>query len=916
MTTRVASDWRPARHLLACSRRMHRLVCLLAVWLAFPAKATTAPLALAPIAVSQPLTFREPAIATYILERPAASWLAATDGSAAPWIVARRDSGAGMPVRLGDRVVLRLDDPAGLAAALATGSLRLDRVVAANLFVLQASDPWTAALESARLAQQAGVVECHPVRWGAARLQGRYAPRPNDPLFGQQWHLENRDPDTAARLGIDLNARSAWSDNQGQGIVIGQGDDGVETSHPDLLANTGHNLHHNFINGAGNGLPVVSSQIHGTAVAGLIAARGDNALGVAGVAPRAQLASLVIFDSTDGLGTEEQVMDAFQYRSNIVSIQNHSWGNASTPLLPLSTLESQGIGNAVTLGRGGLGVVFVRAAGNFRTSLNDVNDDGYGQDPRVITVGAVRTSGRAASYSTSGAAALVAAPSGDDGVTTSDGAITNYLKLATTDRVGSLGYNRSGANPDYGLGGTAFSGTSASAPQIAGLCALVLAANSGLTYRDVQQVLILAARQVDPADPDIQVNGAGFAVSHAAGFGVPDAGRAVELARSWTNRPPRTSATATFAQSVAIPDDGLRVVLAGPELPAALASIPAYPADGLHADEPTAAVPLVDVGTAQNPIATDLTGRAALIQRGAVTDTRAILNAAAAGARFAVISSAIGTTNRTFLQSADLRFCPIPAVCIDRASGDGLRNYLASPDGATATAFLQLNSVKCPLNIAATLLCEHVKVHAVFSHPRRSDVRMTLVSPAGTRSVLHHFNNDTSRLDAWDFYSTHHFYESSAGTWRVEISDEKPGATGSILSLSLTVFGVPIEDTDRDGLDDRWELGWFGNLGSGPRDDPDGDGLSNLQEQLVGKDPTRPDWPLSLDLSAWDENLWRLSWPASDGYAYELLGRPTANAPETVLSTQPGRYPELEWILPLGANTELFRVRQLPRAVH
>lgn len=892
---------------------MHRLACFLAVWLAVSAGAVTAPVPFAPMAVSQRLTFREPADATYIVERPGPAWMATAEATAAPWIIARRESGADVSVRLGNRVVLQLDDPAGLAAALEPGVLRVDRVLAPNLYILQAPDVWTAATESARLATRDGVLECHPVRWGAARLQGRYAPAPNDPFFGQQWHLENRDPATATPVGIDLNARSAWSDNLGLGIVIGQGDDGVETAHPDLAANTAHNHHHNFISGAANGLPVVSSQIHGTAVAGLIAARGDNALGVTGVAPRAQLASLVIFDSTDSLGTEEQVMDAFQYRSNIVSVQNHSWGNASTPQLPLSTLESQGIGNAVTFGRGGLGVVFVRAAGNFRTSLNDVNDDGYGQDPRVITVGAVRTSGRAASYSTSGAAVLVAAPSGDDGVTTSDGAITNYQKLATTDRVGSLGYNRSGANPDYGLGGTAFSGTSASSPQIAGLCALLLAANPNLSYRDVQQILILASRQTDPADPDIQINGAGLAVSHAAGFGVPDAGRAVELARSWTNRPARTSATATFSQSFAIPDDGLRVVVSGPDLPLPLASIPAYPADGLHADEPTTAVPLVDVGTAQNSIATDLTGRAALIQRGAVTDSRAILNAAAAGARFAVISSSTGVTNRTFLQNADLRFCPIPAVCIDRASGDGLRTYLASPDGATATAFLQLNSVKCPMNITATLLCEHVKVHAVFSHPRRSDVRMTLVSPAGTRSVLHHFNNDTSRLDVWDFYSTHHFYESSAGTWRVEISDEKPGATGSILSLALTVFGVAQEDVDHDGLDDRWETNWFGNLAAGPRDDPDKDGLSNLQEQLLGKDPTRPDWPLSLDLSAWDENLWRLSWPASDGYDYELLGRPQAGAAETVIDILPGRYPELEWFLPVGTGAELYRVRQSPR---
>src|SRR5206468_9160680 len=141
---------------------------------------------------------------------------------------------------------------------------------------------------------------------------------------------------------------------------------------------------------------------------------------------------------------------------------------------------------------------------------------------------------------------------------------------------------------DYCFDSTGFSGTSASAPQISGLAALILSANPALTYRDVQQILILSARHFDLTDPDLKTNGAGFRVSHNVGFGVPDAGQAVALARSWTNRPPLASVTFTASNVQPIPDDGWRVLVtnADPQnpVPSNLASISATPGSGPHAD--------------------------------------------------------------------------------------------------------------------------------------------------------------------------------------------------------------------------------------------------------------------------------------------------------------------------------------------
>jgi hypothetical protein len=53
------------------------------------------------------------------------------------------------------------------------------------------------------------------------------------------------------------------------------------------------------------------------------------------------------------------------------------------------------------------------------------------------------------------------------------------------------------------------------------------------------------------------------------------------------------------------------------------------------------------------------------------------------------------------------------------------------------------------------------------------------------------------------------------------------------------IFTVGEVDTDGDGLPDNWELQYFGNLSQGANDDPDGDGITNLQEYQQGRNPTK-----------------------------------------------------------------------------
>src|SRR5216117_3869888 len=115
-------------------------------------------------------------------------------------------------------------------------------------------------------------------------------------------------------------------------------------------------------------MPTDPDDNHSTIVAGLAVAEGNNHRGMSGVAPEAQLASWKIFLGNKVSASDVQMMDMFQYRSNIVSVENHSWGNADLAQLAPTPLENVGISNAIAFGRDGFGVVMVRSAGNGRAA--------------------------------------------------------------------------------------------------------------------------------------------------------------------------------------------------------------------------------------------------------------------------------------------------------------------------------------------------------------------------------------------------------------------------------------------------------------------------------------------------------------------------------------------------------------------
>lgn len=386
------------------------------------------------------------------------------------------------------------------------------------------------------------------VRIGGVLDTGFRAPLPewlpNDPLFVHQWHLRNTGQASNAGVvgvvGEDLRVTKAWQYATGRGIRMAIVDDGLDVSHPDLNVVMGQSWDFGTQT---YGDPSSRSSYHGTATAGLAAARGSNALGVTGVAFDAEVVgyNLLPFRS-DANSTKAMTLDV---GVNDIYVNSYGATDGRGHLQPAPASWSEAVYSGVTLGRQGKGSVYVWAGGN-GAPVDRSDYDGQANHPAVVAVAAVDSSGKATAYSESGANVLVAAPGGD---------YCNVQSLYTTDVQGLAGFNAGSkfgfdlpGEPDYTR---CMNGTSAAAPLVAGVIALMLEVNPSLTWRDVRAILALTARKNDPANLMWVVNGAGRPINEIYGFGVVDAFAAVVAAQQWRNLP--------SAKSVAMQSEHIRL---------------------------------------------------------------------------------------------------------------------------------------------------------------------------------------------------------------------------------------------------------------------------------------------------------------------------------------------------------------------
>ncbi len=373
----------------------------------------------------------------------------------------------------------------------------------------------------------------------------------SDPWYGCQWHLDNTDQFDGG-AGEDINVESVWAGgNMGAGIHVAIVDDGLEADHVDLVDNVIAARNHDY---TGQGGVYDPFETHGTAVAGLVAAR-DNDLGVRGVAPRASIFAYNLI-ARGGLTSANEA--SAMYKSEdaaITAVSNNSWGTPPNGLpIPASSTWERAVSRGVSEGFGGKGIVYVWSGGNGHESVhNDSNLDGRANYYAVIAACAVGYDDKRSAYSELGANLWVCAPSssgrGLQGITTTD----------IPDR-----YRDN------------FGGASAATPIVTGVVALVRAANTDLTWRDVKLILAASARKNDASNTGWDEGALKYGstsdryeFNHEYGFGMVDAAAAVALADGWTNVPAlRTQGASSGALGtpgdprIHIPDGGTAVELA------------------------------------------------------------------------------------------------------------------------------------------------------------------------------------------------------------------------------------------------------------------------------------------------------------------------------------------------------------------
>ncbi|MFZ4765095.1 MAG: S8 family serine peptidase [Roseimicrobium sp.] len=429
----------------------------------------------------------------------------------------------------------------GPALAAATGLRFLgEHATAKGYLVFEAEDSGAALLAAEALRARPGVAfaETQLARQQNKRLV------PNDPLFAQQWHLQNTGQG-AGLAGTDVNLVSVWDSFKGSGIRIGIVDDGLQTAHADLAANVDTTNDFDWNDATPNDPnPDLTADFHGTSCAGVAAARGNNSVGVSGAAPEATLVGLRLIGAAS---TDSQEAEAMGYKNDIIHVKSNSWGPSDDArrLEGPGTLTKAALQAAATSGRGGKGTIILWAGGNGGDVGDNSNYDGYANSIYTIAVGALGNNGVQAYYSEPGANLVITAPSSG-----------GTRGIVTTDLTGTYGYNTGSVSGELSDNNytSDFGGTSSATPLAAGCVALLLQANPNLGWRDVQEILIRSATKVHAADGDWSTNGAGFHFNHKYGAGLLNTGAAVALASSWTNLLAQTNATsAQTGLSVAIP---------------------------------------------------------------------------------------------------------------------------------------------------------------------------------------------------------------------------------------------------------------------------------------------------------------------------------------------------------------------------
>ena len=336
-----------------------------------------------------------------------------------------------------------------------------------------------------------------------------------------QWHL--RDTTIHGKLiHAHCNIENAHQITLGENITIAIIDDGVDINNPEFNMPGKIVAARNIISNSNDPKPRNEDDNHGTACAGVAAASGIKA---SGVAPAAKI--LPIRNMSE-LGSIYEANAFYWAVNNGADIISCSWGpedgDYSNPHDPVHTTFTDmpahtrlAIEFAIKEGRHGKGCVILFAAGN---GNEDVKYDNYASNPNVIAVAACNDTGKKSVYSDYGDAVWCCFPSSDWGEPDMQHPEALTKGIYTTDRTGGAGYN---PDDDYC---DDFGGTSSACPGVAGIAALILAANPDLSAEDVKFIIKESCEIIDSANGNYNNDRR----SIYYGYGKPDAEKAVKRA--------------------------------------------------------------------------------------------------------------------------------------------------------------------------------------------------------------------------------------------------------------------------------------------------------------------------------------------------------------------------------------------------
>jgi subtilisin family serine protease len=368
-----------------------------------------------------------------------------------------------------------------------------DEIEAVNgLAVIEGEDNETAETVAAQYRSLTELVEyaepSYEINLDNQEMLGTAA-HPDDPMFGEQWSLENTGQG-GGKAQADISALRAWAKTTGSSkVVVAVIDSGVDYTHQDLMNNiwvrppdmneyTDDELGtiddtygFNAVND--NGDPMDQNG-HGTHCAGIIGAEGGNGLGIAGVNWKVEIMPLRFIDAS-GSGTTKDAIKAINYvidrkRAGVnVRIISASWG---------STMYSKALEDVIREA-GEEGILFIAASGNSSADADKSPHYPASYDlANVLSVAALNRHDELAPFSNYGAKRVhIAAPGAE--------ILSTWLKGEFREA----------------------SGTSMATPEVAGVAALVLSSEPDLSMKALRERLLKSVDKLDSLNGKVSSGG-------------------------------------------------------------------------------------------------------------------------------------------------------------------------------------------------------------------------------------------------------------------------------------------------------------------------------------------------------------------------------------------------------------------------